>query len=105
MSTPRELAAGFGAASRELEAAATTLPPRVAAAALDRALLVVPRRTGKLAGTGRVEADAAVFGGGVVDYAAPVNVRTRYLDAGADAGAAAAADLLEADVLGALALI
>jgi hypothetical protein len=105
MSTPRELAAGFDAASRELETAATTLPARVAAVALDGALLRVPRRSGALAGTGRVESDAAVFGGGVVDYAAPVNARTGFLDAGVPAAEDTAGELLEADVLGALALI
>jgi hypothetical protein len=105
MSTPDQLAAGFRAASGELDAAADTLPQRAAAAVLTEQLARVPRATGALAGSGRVEADAAVFGGGLVDYAAPVNARTGFADAGVLAAEDTAADLLEADVIGALAHI
>ena len=105
MSTPDQLAAGFRAASGELAAAADTLPARAAAAVLDAALTRVPRRTGRLASSGRVELDAAVFGDQLADYAAPVNAETRFLDDAADAAEDTAAAMLEADVLGALAHI
>jgi hypothetical protein len=105
MSTPDQLAAGFRAASGELAAAADTLPSRAAAAVLDHALTRVPRRTSRLASSGRVAADAAVFGDAVADYAAPVNADTRFLDDAATAADADALELLEADLLGALARI
>lgn len=105
MSTPDQLAAGFRAASGELAAAADTLPSRAAAAVLGEALTRVPRRTSRLASSGRVELDAAVFGDAVADYAAPVNADTRFLDDAATAAEDDAATMLEADVLGALAHI
>jgi hypothetical protein len=102
---PDQLAAGFRAASGELGAAADTLPSRAAAAVLGEQLARVPRATGALASSGRVEADAAVFGNGVVDYAAPVNAATGFADDGTLAAEDTAADMLETDVLGALAHI
>jgi hypothetical protein len=103
MSTPDQLAAGFRAASGELATAAASLPSRAAAAVLGEALTRVPRATGRLASSGRVEADAATFGDPVTDYAAPVNADTRFLDDAAAAAETTAAELLEADLLGALA--
>lgn len=92
------------AAARLVELAAT-LPTRAAELVLSEARPRTPRRSGALASSGRVETDAAVFGGGVVDYAAPVHSLDPFLEDAVQATAEQVADLLAADVDTALSLI
>lgn len=96
-----ELPGRVSAAATALVAVADTFPARAAQLVLDHT--TAPVRTGRLADTGRVEADAAVFGGGTIDYAAAVNARDPFLDRGTEAAEADVAALFETDTAGALA--
>ncbi len=90
------LPAALAAAGDRLADAGDTLPDRVAALILDRTR--PPRRTGALAASGRVESASVVFGGGLVDYAAPVHAANPFLARATEATEADAADLLAATV-------
>lgn len=97
-----ELPAALDAAAARLRAAAAELDTQVAQAVVDAA--DPPRATGALANSGRVIANAAVFGGGTVDYAAPVHKLNPYLDRAVEATQATALDLADRLVASAVTL-
>lgn len=97
-----ELPAALDAAAVRLRAAATALDADVAQAVVDAA--TPPRATGALANSGRVIANAAVFGGGLVGYAAPVQKATGFLDLAVQRTEALALELADAAVADALTL-
>lgn len=84
------LPAALAAAGERLEALEDDLPPRAAAVVLSHTR--PPRKTGALAGTGRVVGPSVTFGGGRVDYVRPVLAANNFLTR---AEAAAEAELLE----------
>lgn len=94
--------AAVKAAAERVQVLADTLPAEAAAAVLDAA--DPPRRTGALADTGRVEAASVVYGGGLVDYAAPVHSRNPWLDVAAAKADDTVADLADARLAEALTL-
>lgn len=94
MSLPAsELPARLASAGSRVRALPDTLDPAAAQAILDAA--TPPRATGALGNSGRIIAHAVVFGGGTVDYAAPVHARTPFLDAAVDATATTVAELAD----------
>lgn len=95
------LAGRVSAAGDALADLATTYPAAAAALVLEHAN--PPRATGRLEQSGHVEVDAAVFGGGVVDYAAAVHAVDPFLDRAALEAEAAVADLFDTDVSAVLA--
>lgn len=97
-----ELPAALDAAAVRLRAAADELDTQTAQAVLDAAK--PPRATSALAGSGRVVANAAVFGGGLVDYAAPVHKANPFLDRAVEAVDAVALDLADRLVADAITL-
>ncbi len=74
--------AALAAAGARVAALETTLPNLAAKAIL--AAANPPRATGALDATGRVEAGLVLYGGGVVDYAAPAHKLNPWLDRAAD---------------------
>lgn len=94
---PGELPAALAAAGARLAHVPAELEPRAAQLILDNAN--PPRRTSALANSGRVIDNAAVFGGGTVTYAAPVQAATRFLDLAVVAAETAVADLAD-DLVG-----
>lgn len=97
-----ELPAALEAAAARLRAAAPALDADAAQAIVDEAN--PPRATGALVSSGRVVTNAAVFGGGLVDYAAPVNKATGFLDLAVQRAEATALDLAAAAVADAITL-
>lgn len=97
-----ELPAALAAAGARLR----TLPDRLGPAAAQAVLELAnpPRATGALAATGRVVAHAAVFGGGTVDYAAPVHKANPFLDRAVDAALATVEALADAELADAITL-
>lgn len=88
-----ELPAALDAAAARLQVAAAELDATAAQAVLDAAQ--PPRATGALANSGRVIANAAVFGGGTVDYAAPVHKANPWLDRAVEAAQSVVLDLAD----------
>ena len=97
-----DLPAALAAAGSRLAAIPDQLGPAAAQAVLDQA--DPPRATGALANSGRVIANAAVFGGGTVDYAAPVHKADPFLDRAVDAALATVLDLADAQLADAITL-
>lgn len=97
-----ELPAALAAAGARLRTLPDRLEPTAAQAILDAAS--PPRATGALANSGRVIANAAVFGGGTVDYAAPVHKANPFLDRAVDAALSAVVDLADAELADAITL-
>lgn len=97
-----QLPDALAAAGERVRALADTLPDQAAQLILDAA--EPPRRTNALAATARVEDGAVVYGGGVVDYAAPVHVLRPWLDAAVIVTEDAVADLAESELDTALTL-
>jgi hypothetical protein len=88
-----QLPDALAAAAERVRALGESLPDQAAQAILDAA--DPPRLSGALAATGRVEDGTVLYGGGVVDYAAPVHALQPWLDAAALAADDAVADLAE----------
>lgn len=97
-----ELPAALAAAAARLRAARAELDAQVAQAVL--AAATPPRATGALANSGRVVVNAVVFGGGTVDYAAPVHKRNPFLDRAVEASQPAVLDLADRLVASAVTL-
>lgn len=97
-----ELPAALAAAGARVQALPDDLGPLAAQAVLDAA--DPPRATNALASSGRVVDNAAVFGGGTVDYAAPVHKANPFLDRAVEAAAAAVLDLADAKLADAITL-
>lgn len=97
-----ELPAALDAAAAHLRASVPALDADAAQVIVDTAK--PPRATGALASSGRVIANAAVFGGGLVDYAAPVNKATGFLDLAAQRAEDTALELADAVVADAITL-
>lgn len=91
-----QLPAALAAAGDRLGDLPDTLPPKAAALLLERTR--PPRLTGALEATGRVDRGAVVFGGGVVDYAAPVHAANPFLTRAAEATEAELLDLTATEV-------
>lgn len=88
-----ELPGRVAAASAAVARLPATLPDQVAALVLDNALPRTPRLSGTLAGTGRVEDAAVVFGSSLAAYAPLVHARRPWVDDAAAATDDAVADL------------
>lgn len=97
-----QLPAALAAAGGRVTGLGDTLGPDAAVAILEAAR--PPRRTGALAATGRVEAASVLFGGGLVDYAAPVHAANPWLDRAAAAADAAVLDLADVQLAAAITL-
>lgn len=91
-----QLPAALAAAGERVQALGESLPDQAAQLILEAAN--PPRRTSALADTGRVEDGAVLYGGGVVDYAAPVHALRPWLDAAVLVTEEAVADLAEAEL-------
>jgi pimeloyl-ACP methyl ester carboxylesterase len=100
-----ELQGRVAAAAAATARLATTLPDQVAALVLDDAMPRTPRLSGTLAGTGRVEGSAVVFGSRIAYYGPLVHARHPWVDDAVTATGEAVADLTARSVDGALALI
>lgn len=90
------LPAALAAAGDRLGDTADTLPDKVAGLILSRTR--PPQRTSALAASGRVESGSVMFGGGTVDYAAPVHAANPFLSRAEEATAEEVADLLATTV-------
>lgn len=97
-----ELPAAIAAAGARLRTLPDRVDPAAAQAIVDAA--TPPRATGALANSGRVIANAAVFGGGTVDYAAPVHKANPFLDRAADAVLSTVLDLADTELADAITL-
>lgn len=97
-----DLPGALAAAAGRLRTLPDRLGPDAAQAVLEAAN--PPRATGALAASGRVIANAAVFGGGTVDYAAPVHKANPFLDRAVDAVLATVLDLADAALADAITL-
>jgi hypothetical protein len=89
-----QLPAALQAAGGRVAELEHTFPPRAAEVILEATR--PPRLTGALDATGRTEGASVLFGGGLVDYAAPVHKLNPYLDRGVERAEAAVLDLAEA---------
>jgi hypothetical protein len=97
-----ELPAALAAAGARVRALPDDLGPLAAQAVLEATN--PPRATGALASSGRVVASAVVFGGGTVDYAAPVHKANPFLDRAVEATATTVLDLAERHLADAITL-
>jgi hypothetical protein len=97
-----ELPAALAAAGARVRALPDRLDPAAAHAVLEAAN--PPRATGALAASGRVVANAATFGGGTVDYAAPVHAANPFLDRAVDAALAVVLALADDELADAITL-
>lgn len=98
-----QLPAALEAAGSRLRAMPSRLGPSAAQAILDAAN--PPRDKGALDASGRVIANAAVFGGGTVTYAAPVHKANPFLDRAVDAALENVLDLAAAELADAITLL
>lgn len=97
-----DLPTALAAAGGRLRALPERLEPAAAQAVLEAA--DPPRATGALGNSGRVIANAAVFGGGTVDYAAPVHHANPFLDRAVDAALATVLELADTELADAITL-
>lgn len=97
-----ELPAALAAAGARVRALPDRLGPAAAQAVLE--LANPPRATGALANSGRVIANAATYGGGTVDYAAPVHKANPFLDRAVDAALATITELADHELADAITL-
>jgi hypothetical protein len=98
-----QLPAALAAAGERVRALGESLPDQAAELILDAAN--PPRLTGALTATGRTDDGAVLYGGGVVDYAAPVHAVHPWLDAAVLAVEDQVADLAESELDTAMTLL
>lgn len=91
-----QLPAALAVAGERVRALGESLPDAAAQLILDAAN--PPRLSGALADTGRVEDGTVLYGGGVVDYAAPVHALRPWVDVAVLATEDAVADLAESEL-------